>query len=84
MLAKAGQEKVAGLYTTGGDTMVNVCYQLGVECIEVMDYVIPQTDVGRLVGSYDGLPVVGKGGLTGNDNTACEIVSRLFRESARK
>lgn len=84
VLEQAGREKVAGLYTTGGDTMVNVCYQLGVECIEVMDYVIPQTDVGRLVGSYDGLPVVGKGGLTGNDNTACDIVSRLFRESARK
>ena len=84
LLEKVGKEKVAGLYTTGGDTMVNVCYQLGVECIEVMDYVIPQTDVGRLVGSkYRGLPVVGKGGLTGNDNTACDIVSRLFRESAR-
>lgn len=84
LLGKVGKEKVAGLYTTGGDTMVNVCYQLGVECIEVMDYVIPQTDVGRLVGSkYSGLPVVGKGGLTGNDNTACDIVSRLFRESAR-
>lgn len=83
VLEKVGREKVAGLYTTGGDTMVNVCYQLGVECIEVMDYVIPQTDVGRLVGSYDGLPVVGKGGLTGNDNTACDIVSRLFREAAR-
>ena len=61
LLEKVGKEKVAGLYTTGGDTMVNVCYQLGVECIEVMDYVIPQTDVGRLVGSkYSGLPVVGK------------------------
>ena len=84
LLEKVGKEKVAGLYTTGGDTMVNVCYQLGVECIEVMDYVIPQTAVGRLVGSkYSGLPVVGKGGLTGNDNTACDIVSRLFRESAR-
>ena len=84
LLEKVGKEKVAGLYTTGGDTMVNVCYQLGVECIEVMDYVIPQTDVGRLVGSkYSGLPVVGKGGLTGNDNTACDIVSRLFRDSAR-
>lgn len=84
LLEKVGKEKVAGLYITGGDTMVNVCYQLGVECIEVMDYVIPQTDVGRLVGSkYSGLPVVGKGGLTGNDNTACDIVSRLFRESAR-
>lgn len=83
VLEKVGREKIAGLYTTGGDTMVNVCYQLGVECLEVMDYVIPQTDVGRLVGSYDGLPVVGKGGLTGNNNTACDIVTRLFRESAR-
>ena len=62
---------------------IDGCYQLGVECIEVMDYVIPQTDVGRLVGKYDGLPVVGKGGLTGNDNTACDIVERLFKESAR-
>lgn len=83
VLEKAGREKIAGLYTTGGDTMVNVCYQLGVECLEVMDYVIPQTDVGRLVGSYDGLPVVGKGGLTGNDNTACDIVDRLFGEAMR-
>ena len=84
LLQLCGREKVAGLYTTGGDTMVNVCYQLGVECIEVMDYVIPQTDIGRLVGSYDGLPIVGKGGLTGNDRTACDIVDRLFREAARK
>ena len=73
------------LYTTGGDTMVNVCYQLGVECIEVVDYVIPQTDVGRLVGSaYAGMPVVGKGGLTGNDNTACDVVDRLFGETSRQ
>ena len=84
LLELCGREKIAGLYTTGGDTMVNVCYQLGVECIEVMDYVIPQTDIGRLVGSYDGLPIVGKGGLTGNDRTACDIVDRLFREAARK
>ncbi len=83
LLEQCGRERIAGLYTTGGDTMVNVCYQLGVECIELVDYVIPQTDVGRLVGSYDGLPIVGKGGLTGNDNTACDVVDRLFREAAR-
>ena len=41
LLEQCGREKIAGLYTTGGDTMVNVCYQLGVECIEVVDYVIP-------------------------------------------
>lgn len=85
LLEIVGKEKIAGLYTTGGDTMVNVCYQLGVECIEVLDYVIPQTDIGRLIGSpYSGLPVVGKGGLTGNDNTACDIVTRLFNEAARQ
>lgn len=84
LLEQCGQEKIAGIYTTGGDTMVNVCYQLGVECIEVRDYVIPQADVGRLVGNYDGLPVVGKGGLTGNDHTACDIVDRLFKEAGRR
>ena len=83
VLEQTGRDRIAGLYTTGGDTMVNVCRQLGVECIKVLDYVIPQTDIGRLVGSYDGLPVVGKGGLTGNDHTACDIVDRLFRESER-
>ncbi|MFA9466122.1 MAG: four-carbon acid sugar kinase family protein [Velocimicrobium sp.] len=83
LLEKAGREKIAGLYTTGGDTMVNVCYQLGVECIEVLDYVIAQTDVGRLVGNYDGLPIVGKGGLTGNEHTAVDIVERLFKEAKR-
>ena len=79
-----GIEKIAGLYTTGGDTMVNVCTQLGVQSIEVIDYVIPQADVGRLIGNYDGLPIVGKGGLTGDVNTACDIVERLFREAERK
>lgn len=83
ILELAGRDNIAGLYTTGGDTMVNVCHQLGVECIEVIDYVIPQTDIGRLVGSYDGLPIVGKGGLTGTDTSACDIVDRLFREAAR-
>ncbi|MGL5260674.1 MAG: four-carbon acid sugar kinase family protein [Lachnospiraceae bacterium] len=83
LLETVGREKIAGLYTTGGDTMVNVCYQLGVECLEMLDYVIPQTDVTRLIGKYDGLPAIGKGGLTGKDDTACEIVNRLFRENLR-
>ncbi|MHB8128288.1 MAG: four-carbon acid sugar kinase family protein [Mobilitalea sp.] len=84
IMEAVGQEKIAGLYTTGGDTMVNVCYQLGVECIEMLDYVIAQTDVGRLVGNYAGLPVVGKGGLTGTGNTAIEVVARLFKEATRE
>ena len=84
ILERVGRDKIAGLYCTGGDTMVNVCTMLGVQCLEVMDYVIPQTDIGRLVGAYDGLPIVGKGGLTGTNTTAIEIVDRIMREAARK
>lgn len=84
VLEEIGRDKIAGIYTTGGDTMVNVCYQLEVECIEVIDYVIPQTDVCRMFGKYQGMPIIGKGGLTGNDRTALDIVDRLFREATRK
>ena len=81
---RAGMDRIAGIYATGGDTMVFTCTALGVRCLEVFDYVIPQTDIGALVGGkYDGLPIVGKGGLTGHDNIACDIVTRLFNEAAR-
>ncbi|MDG2938642.1 four-carbon acid sugar kinase family protein [Bisgaard Taxon 10/6] len=79
-----GAERFAGIYATGGDTMVNVCNQLGVAAIEMIDYVIPQADIGRLVGKFDNkMPIVGKGGLTGDEYTACKIVDRLFLEACR-
>lgn len=78
-----GRDKIAGIYTTGRDTMVNVCYQLEAECIEVLDYVIPQTDVCRMLGKYQGMPIIGKGGLTGNESIVLDIVDRLFKESSR-
>ena len=75
--------RIAGIYTTGGDTQVNVCKQLNVESLEVLDYVIPQADISRLTGKYAGMPIVGKGGLTGTDTTAVAIVDRLFCEYGR-
>jgi uncharacterized protein YgbK (DUF1537 family) len=63
--------------------MESVCKRLGVEAIEMVDYVIPQADLGRFIGRYEGLPIVGKGGLTGNEHTACEIVDRIVLESLK-
>ena len=71
---------IAGIYATGGDTLLSVCRYLGSGKLTVYDYVIPQADVSRLTGKYSGFPVVGKGGLTGDDNTAVRIVDRLFME----
>lgn len=39
--------EIKGLYMTGGDTMVNVLKELGGTGIEMIDYVIPQTDMVR-------------------------------------
>ena len=84
VIEKVGRDKIAGLYATGGDTMVNVCYHLGVGCLEMIDYVIPQTDLSFITGKYAGLPIVGKVGLTGDDHIAEKIIERLCLEAARE
>jgi len=77
-------DDIRGIYMTGGDTMVHVLQVLGAKGIELIDYVIPQADLGRIIGGkYDGLVVVGKGGLTGADDTAISIVKRIFKESSK-
>lgn len=74
----------AGFYLTGGDVMVRSVAALGAQGITLRDFVIPQVDHGVLRGGpYDGLPVVCKGGLTGDDRTALHSVNRLFDERSR-
>lgn len=61
VLSRPDQD-IKGLYMTGGDTMVNVLKLLGATGIEMVDYVIPQTDLVRIIGGeYAGLVCVGKG-----------------------
>lgn len=79
----ARRPQIAGVYCTGGDTEVNVCRELGVRYLEVVDYVIAQTDIGALTGQYAGIPIIGKGGLTGTEDIVLKIVDRLFQEATR-
>ena len=61
--------------------MVHVCRQLGAECLEALDYVIPQTDVSRLAdGEYRGMTVIGKGGMTGYDEIVADIVDAILEQ----
>lgn len=76
---------IKGIYMTGGDTMVNILRALGAQGIELIDYVIPQADLGRIIGGkYEGLVIVGKGGLTGTNETAISIVKRIFNEATNR
>lgn len=73
---------IKGLYMTGGDTMVNVLKELGATGIEMIDYVIPQTDMVKIIGGeYAGLICVGKGGLTGPEEIISTIVNHIYKES---
>lgn len=74
--------KIKGIYMTGGDTMVHILKTLEAVGIKLLDYVIPQADLGVIIGGYsDGLVVVGKGGLTGSIQTAADIVERIMKEA---
>ncbi|MTH46524.1 four-carbon acid sugar kinase family protein [Intestinirhabdus alba] len=81
-MLNGGPEAIKGLYMTGGDTMVNVLKELGATGIEMIDYVIPQTDLVRIIGGeYAGLICVGKGGLTGPEEIISTIVESIYKES---
>ncbi|HFT3543981.1 hypothetical protein RCE49_20480 [Klebsiella pneumoniae] len=56
--------------------------ELGATGIEMIDYVIPQTDMVRIIGGdYAGLICVGKGGLTGPEDIISIIVDRIYQEA---
>ncbi len=71
-----------GIYMTGGDTLVTVLKALGAAGIRLIDTVQPQTNLGIIIGGdFEGVKIVGKGGLIGQDDTAIKVVNRLFYEN---
>lgn len=80
---EAAGEKTAGILMTGGDTMASICRKIGVLCIQAADNIVAQVDVGRIIGKYDGLPVVVKGGFCGYKDVMIDVLDRLFLEASR-
>ena len=71
-------EAIEGLFLTGGDTAVNVCYALGAASMEVFCEVstgIPFTQVSA--GPYKGLKVVTKAGAFGDEQAINRSVDMI-------
>ncbi len=69
---------VSGLYTTGGDVTAAVLAAGGSQAFEVSDEVVPLAVLGTIVGGLlDGLPMVTKGGLVGEETAAKQCLSHL-------
>lgn len=70
----------SGLFTTGGDLTSAVLDVLGVRAFDVGGEALPLTVYGVLVGGVlDGVPLVAKGGLVGDDSAVAECLGRLRR-----
>ncbi|MBW7571371.1 four-carbon acid sugar kinase family protein [Caproiciproducens faecalis] len=79
------KDQLNGLYMTGGDTLVTVLQAIGAAGIRLIDTVIPQTNLGVIIGgALEGTSIVGKGGMIGKDDTAMLAVNRLFFETSDK
>ena len=66
------------ILTTGGDTSLGICRQLGIETIEPLTEICPGIPLGRITGGvYDGRFIITKSGRFGNPNSIVEIINYL-------
>jgi len=66
------------ILSTGGDTSLGICRQLGIKTIEPLTEICPGIPLCRVTGgAYDGRFIVTKSGRFGNPNTIVEILKYL-------
>ncbi|WP_010254073.1 four-carbon acid sugar kinase family protein [Treponema primitia] len=66
------------MITTGGDTSLGVCQQLGIKGIQPLAEICPGIPIGRITGgTYDGRFIITKSGRFGNSGSLLEIMSYL-------
>lgn len=76
---------VDALYTTGGDVTAAVLDELGARGLDVEDEIVPLAVAGEIVdGPWSGMPIVTKGGLVGDADTAVACIDHLLRAAAAR
>lgn len=72
------EEKIGGLYASGGDVSAAVSEKLGISGFEVCDEVIPLAIYSRMIGGrHSGLPIITKGRLIGQEDTLQKCIDYL-------
>jgi len=66
------------ILSTGGDTSLGICQQLGINAIEPLTEICPGIPLGRVIGGvYNGRFIITKSGRFGNPNSIVEILNYL-------
>ncbi|QED47049.1 four-carbon acid sugar kinase family protein [Cytobacillus dafuensis] len=72
---------INGCFSSGGDVTSSLCECAQTTCIELHDEVVPLAAYGKLIGgNLDGMHIVTKGGMVGNEKTIIECVNFLNRK----
>ncbi len=71
---------LSGVFSSGGDITVALAEELLSLGIEIKEEVMPLVAYGRLIGGLkDGLKIVSKGGMVGDENTMVECVEKILK-----
>ncbi|MDD3173868.1 MAG: four-carbon acid sugar kinase family protein [Herbinix sp.] len=71
-------ENFKGLYTSGGDITVAVCKKFDTAGLDLLDEVLPLAAYGKILkGEFDGLKIVTKGGMVGQNNAINKCITYL-------
>lgn len=74
----AADPRFAGLYSCGGDITVAVCRRFEAVGLRLLSEVVPLAAYGELMGGrYEGLKIVTKGGMVGDENALVTCVHYL-------
>ena len=82
LLEKAYEQdpRFGGIYASGGDTALSFLNRTDAEGIQLLKQVIPLCVYGKIVGGrFDGIPIITKGGMIGNDD-AYEQIKNFLQE----
>ncbi|MFC9542828.1 four-carbon acid sugar kinase family protein [Lysinibacillus sp. NPDC056959] len=70
---------ISGSFSSGGDVTAAICAISGAEAIQLYDEVLPRAAFGRFIGgTFDGIPVVTKGGTVGDKHSIDECIKYLM------
>jgi len=70
-----------GLYTSGGDISVSVCQQIGASGLALIDEIVPLASYGIIQGGdHNGLKLITKGGMVGDEDAIVTCVNHLKGE----
>src|SRR5699024_5445966 len=83
MVIEKSKHEIGGCFSSGGDITASLCSVGGATGIKLTDEVVPLIAYGQFIGGhFDGLPLVTKGGMAGDEKAIYTSMKHLITQSS--